>query len=167
VSAEVDPFMTAGRLCMVLAFVALATAARGETEEARSWARSVYLSRQLGPHVARFGFELVPNTARIDASQVRLSPSERREVVVFEARDADGARYEGWFWLVEKPVGIVMWNPSDFVNPTVERDTPWAGTERLFKLEPGGPAWLVRRAFFRPIVDPVDTQQAKSSSENR
>jgi hypothetical protein len=146
--------------------VVLATRARAESDEARAWARGVYLSRQLGPHVARFGLELVPNTARIDASQIRLSSSECRDVVVFEARDADGTRYEGWFWLVEKPVRTVMLNPSDFMNPTVERDTPWAGRERLFKLEPGGPAWL-RPAFFRPVVDPADAQQAKAPPENR
>ena len=158
--------MKAGRLCAVLAIVALATAAGAESEEARTWARGVYLSRQLGQHVARFGLELVPNTVRIDASRIRLSPSERRDVVVFEARDAEGTRYEGWFWLVEKPVRTVMWNPSDFMNPTVERDTPWAGRERLFKLEPGGPAWL-RPAFFRPVIDPADAQQAKTAPESR
>jgi len=158
--------MTAGRLCAALTIVLLATTARAESDEGRAWIRGVYLSRQLGPHVARFGLELVPNTARIDASQLRLSPSERRSVVVFEARDADGTRYEGWFWLVEKPVRTLMWNPSDFTNPTVERDTPWAGSERLFKLEPGGPAWL-RPAFFRRVVDPADAQQAKVPAENR
>jgi hypothetical protein len=154
--------MAAGRLCAALAIVVLATTARAESDEARAWMRGVYLSRQLGPHVARFGLELVPNTARIDTSRIRLSPSERRDVVVFEARDADGQRYDGWFWLVEKPVRTIMWNPSDFMNPSVERDTLWAGTERLFKLEPGGPAWL-RPAFFRPIVDPADAQQAKTA----
>jgi hypothetical protein len=158
--------MNAGRLCAALAMVVLATAARAESDESRAWTRGVYLSRQLGPHVARFGLELVPNTARIDASQLRLSPSERRDVVVFDARDDDGTRYEGWFWLVEKPVRTVMWNPSDFMNPTVERDTPWAGSERLFKLEPGGPAWL-RRAFFRPVIDAADAQQAKTAPAPR
>jgi len=158
--------MAARRLCAALTIVVLATTAWAESDEARAWIRGVYLSRQLGPHVARFGLELVPNTARIDASQIRLSPSERREVVVFEARDADGTRYDGWFWLVEKPIRMVMLNPSDFINPTVERDTPWAGKERLFKLEPGGPTWL-RSAFFRPIVDPADAQQAKAPAESR
>jgi len=159
--------MTAGRLCAVLAVVALAALARAESEEARGWARDVYLSRQLGPHVARFGFELVPHTLRIDVSQIRLSPSERREVVIFEARDADGARYDGWFWLVEKPVRAITLNPSDLMNPTIEYARPWAGRERLFKLEPGGLEWLVRRAFFRPIVDPADAQQAKTLGETR
>ena len=154
--------MAAGRLCAVLAIVVLAATARAESDETRAWMRGMYLSRQLGPHVARFGLELVPNTARIDASQIRLWPSERRDVVVFEARDADGRRYDGWFWLVEKPIRMIMWNPSDFMNPSVERDMPWAGTERLFKLEPGGPAWL-RPVFFRPVVDPADAQQAKTA----
>jgi hypothetical protein len=158
--------MAARRLCAALTIVVLATTAWAESDEARAWIRGVYLSRQLGPHVARFGLQLVPNTARIDTSQIRLSPRERRDVVVFEARDTDGTRYEGWFWLVEKPVRTVMWNPSDFMNPTVERDTPWAGSERLFKLEPGGPAW-VRPAFFRRVVDPADAQQAKVPPENR
>jgi len=159
--------MTTGRLGAVLALIALATTAGAETEEGRAWARGVYLSRQLGPHVARFDMTLVPDTTRIDASQIRLSESERRDVVVFEARDATGARYEGWFWLVEKPVRMITLNPSDLLNPTIERDTPWAGAARLFKLEPGGPAWLVRRAFFRPITDPADAQQAKSAPESR
>jgi hypothetical protein len=159
--------MTTGRLCAALAVVALAALAGAETEEARGWARDVYLSRHLGPHVARFGFELVPHTVRIDVSQIQLSMSERREVVIFEARAADGGRYDGWFWLVEKPVRMIMLNPSDFMNPTIEHDLPWAGQERLFKLEPGGLEWLVRRAFFRPIVDPADAQQAKSAPENR
>ena len=158
--------MAAGRLCAALAIVVFATTARAESDEARAWMRGIYLSRQLGPHVSRLGLELVPNTARIDASQIRLSPSELRSVVAFEARDVDGTRYEGWFWLVEKPVRMVMWNPSDFMNPTVERDRPWAGAERLFKLEPGGPTWL-RPAFFRRVVDPADAQQAKAPLESR
>ena len=159
-----QPVVTVVRLCAALAIVVLAATARAETEDAHAWARGVYLSRQLGRHVARFGLELVPNTARIDASQIRLSPFERRDVVVFEARDADGTRHEGWFWLVEKPVWADMWHPSVFVNPTVERDRPWAGSERLLKLEPGGPAWL-RPALFRPMVDPAAAQQAKAPSE--